>query len=84
MKWPAELYLENTELLCFDKDIFTYNLLMKVKLKILECVIYILFLCSICWFFNRVRSMLWSWIEIQYMYMYTVHVVYLCRFFLGW
>ena len=65
MKWPAELYLENTELLCFDKDIFTYNLLMKVKLKILECVIYILFLCSICWFFLIV-SVACSEAELKY------------------
>ena len=48
-------------LLCFDKDIFAYNSIMKVKLKILECVnLDLSFFMLYLLFYNFVCSMFWS------------------------
>ena len=46
-------------LLCYDRDILAHNSIMKVKLKILECVS-LSFLMLYLLVLNHVRSMFWS------------------------
>ena len=53
----------------FDKDIFAYNSIMKVKIKIWAEKI-LVFLCSICWSLNYVPSMFWGWVQLHYI---TLH-----------